>query len=86
MTDQIIPKERRFVTIASYCQRTGLSYATVKNGIDTGQIKAIRTKGGYYKIDTQADCNTDTSAIVERLDRQERLLTALCGHLGVMGR
>ena len=75
---------KRFVTIAEYQRQTGLSYPTVKNGIETGQIRAIKTEGGNYKIDLQADNNTELSAVIERLDQNARLLNALCSHLGVI--
>jgi predicted site-specific integrase-resolvase len=75
--------DKRFVTIAEYQRRTGLSYQTVKNAAETGQIKAIQTEAGNWKIDVSGEGNRDTTAIIERLDVQERMLKALCGHLGL---
>ncbi|MDR1892033.1 MAG: hypothetical protein LBQ48_03370 [Oscillospiraceae bacterium] len=67
---------KRFVTIAEYQRLSGLSYPTVKNALETGQLKGVKTEAGHWKIDTQDAGNTDTSVIVKRLDEAERLLKA----------
>ena len=74
---------KRFVTIAEYQRISGLSYPTVKNALETGQLKGVKTEAGHWKIDTHESGSTDTSVIVKRLDESERMLKALCGHLGV---
>jgi len=77
------PGVKRFVTISEYQRQTGLSYPTVKNALENGSLRGIRTEAGHWKIDTQADGNKDVSAIIRRLDAQDQLLNALCAHLGV---
>ena len=55
--------DKRFVAIAEYQRITGLSYQTVKNALETGQLRGVRTEAGHWKIDTQADGNPDISAL-----------------------
>ena len=74
---------KRFVTIAEYQRISGLSYPTVKNALETGQLKGVKTEAGHWKIDTQDAGSAETAVIVKRLDEAERMLKALCGHLGV---
>ena len=76
---------KRFVPIAEYQRMTGLSYPTIKNALDTGQLKGIRTESGHWKIDTATAGDKDTAAIMEQLNEQGRLLKSLCGHLGLAG-
>ena len=76
-------KTKRFVTLAEYQRMTGLSYPTVKNALETGELRGIRTEAGYWKIDVEVDGNTDVSILARRLDGVEGMLEALCCHLGV---
>ena len=55
----------------------------IKNAPETGQLSGIRTESGHWKIDVADTGNKDVATVLERLDRQERLLRALCGHLGI---
>ena len=75
--------QSRYVSINQYQKITGLSYPTIKNAAETGKIKAIQTEAGHWKIDTAADTSVDITALLERLDGQEKLLKSLCAHLGV---
>ena len=75
---------KRFVAIAEYQRISGLSYPTIKNALETGQLKGVRTEAGHWKIDTQDRGGADFSAITKRLDEQGQMLKALCGHLGVL--
>ena len=79
MQGQITEPAKRYVPIAVYQRMTGMSYPTIKNALETGQLKGVKTEAGHWKIDTQDGGNTDTAAIVRRLDEQERMLKALCG-------
>ena len=81
--ENIAPSQKRFVPVAEYQRISGLSYATVMHMIKTKQINAIQTEGGHYKIDTLNSGNMDTGVIIKRLDEYEKMLKALCGHLGV---
>ena len=76
-------KSKRFVSIAEYSKLTGLSYPTVKNALETKQIKGVQTEAGHWKIDISDTGNKDTVAIMEQLNEQGRLLKALCRHLGL---
>jgi len=76
---------KRYSTIAAYQRQTGLSYQTIKNALDSGELPGIRTKGGFWKVDTQAGSNPDLGTVLERLDTQGRLLQVLASHLGVNG-
>ena len=76
-------QSKRYVSIAEYQRTKGLSYPTIKHGLETGQIRGVRTEAGHWKVDIADDGNHDANAIIKRLDAQQRLLTALCGHLGV---
>jgi len=78
---------KRFITIAE-CQRiTGLSYPTIKHAAESGQIKAIKTESGHWKIDitdiSQNPTDKINTQIIIQLEGHEQLLKALCGHLGV---
>ena len=77
-------KGKRFVPIAEYQRMTGLSYPTIKNALDTGQLKGIQTEAGHWKVDVTDSGDKFISAILEQLDEQGRLIKALCGHLGVV--
>ena len=74
---------KKFVPIAEYTRMTGLSYPTVKNALETGQLKGIKTEAGHWKIDVSDTGDKTSTAIIEQLNEQGRLLKALCGHLGV---
>ena len=74
---------RRYVPIAEFQRMTGLSYPTIKNALETGQLNGIRTGAGHWKVDTEDVGSKDVTAIVERLNEQGQLLKALCGHLGL---
>lgn len=81
--EKVINQPKRFVPIAKYQRMTGLSYPTIKNALDTGQLKGIQTEAGHWKIDTEDVGNRDNAAILERLNEQGQLLKLLCRHLGV---
>ena len=74
---------KKFVPIAEYTRMTGLSYPTVKNALETGQLKGIKTEAGHWKIDVSDTGDKVSAAIIEQLNEQGRLLKALCGHLGI---
>ena len=78
MNETIIPRDKRFVTVAAYQRMTGLSYKTVMNMIKTDQVRYITTDGGNYKIDTQSDGNRDNVSVLAALDETQRLIKALC--------
>ena len=73
---------KRFVPIRTYCELSGLSYATVDHLLKSGQVKFITTESGLRRVDTQ-EVDHAEPAIFKKLDDHERLLKALCGHLGV---
>ena len=77
-------QSKRFVTIAEYQRITGLSYKTVKNALDTGQLKGIKTEAGHWKVDITDSGDKATVAIIEQLNEQGRLLRQLCSHLGLL--
>ena len=79
-------KSKRYVTIAEYQRQTGLSYQTIRRACESGELKTIKTTAGHFKIDTADTGNSPVAVIVERLDEQQQLLTALCQHLGVTAR
>ena len=79
MTNQ--PK--KYGSMAKGQEYYGVSYPTLKHALETGQIKGIKTEAGIWKVLLDDTCNTDTSAIVQRLEETERLLKSLCSHLGV---
>jgi len=74
---------KRYVPIATWIKQNGGSYHTVHHGLETGQIPGIKTPSNKWLIDTQAGSNPDQRAVLERLDKQERMLAALCTHLNV---
>ena len=77
--------QKRFIPVSAYMQETGLSYPTVVNAIRTGQIRAITTESGHYKVDTLADQNADLLELTGKLENLEGLLKSLCVHLGLLG-
>ena len=78
MREQILPKEKRFVSMKAYQDMTGLSYKTLKYMVDSGQIKHVYTEAGICKIDTHADSNTDISQVMDKLNEMQKLVIALC--------
>jgi len=72
----VMPQDEWYVTIKKYCQLSGLSYATVKHLIKSGQLKYITTEKGLQRIDIRESGNDQ--AVIERLNNQEKMLTALC--------
>lgn len=77
MQETIIEPDKRFVTIKKYCELSGLSYSTINHMCNTGQLNYITTEGGLRRIDTKSG-NSDMQPLLERLDKQEKLLQALC--------
>jgi hypothetical protein len=75
--------KRRFVSIEEYRRRNGGSYQTIKSALDRGDLQGIRTEAGKWLIDTEAQSDPNSREIIHRLDGQERVLRALCKHLGV---
>ena len=76
-------KNKRYVPIAEYSRQTGLSYPTIKNAIETGQLKAIQTEAGHFKIDTAADTNPEINAIMSQLQGIEKAVSAICKQFNV---
>ena len=74
---------KRYVPIAEFQRMTGLAYPTIKNALETGQLKGIQTEAGYWKVDTADTGDKGITAIMEQLNEQGQLLKALCGHLGL---
>lgn len=72
----IIPKGKRFVTIKEYCAMSGLSYATVKHLMASGQLGYITTERGLQRVDTKENANDQ--AVIEKLEKTEKMLAALC--------
>ena len=66
--------------MAEYQRISGLSYATVNHLCNTGQLNFITTESGLKRIDTMQK-DADNSAILEKLDAQEKMLKALCKQL-----
>jgi len=81
--EMVINQPRRYVPIAEYQRMTGLSYPTIKNALETGQLKGIRTEAGHWKIDVIDSGDKNTAAIMEQLSQQGQLLKQLCVHLGI---
>ena len=82
MTETIIPKSTRFVTIKRFCEIAGVSYPTAIHLMDSGQIPFVTTESGRRMVDTGAP--SDNNAIIERLDRNEKMLAALCRQFNVV--
>jgi len=74
--------ERRYVPVTVFAKQAGLSYATVNHLVDSGQIAYIVTEAGHRRIDTHPP-STVAADVVKRLDRQERMLAALCKQFNV---
>lgn len=74
--EKVIPQDKRFVTIKQYCKISGLSYATVKHLMVSGQLNYITTERGLQRIDTREVGNE--IAVLEKLDKTEKMLAALC--------
>lgn len=77
--NKIFEKDKRFVTIKQYCEMSGLSYATVKHLIRSGQISYITTEGGLERIDTKE--SESEAVVLEKLEKAEKMLAALCRQL-----
>lgn len=73
---------KRFVPVTQYCRSSGLSYATVTHLLNSNQLAYITTESGQRRIDTQPTAS-ERNVVLARLEAQEKLLKALCGHLGV---
>ena len=70
-------RAKRFVTVAEYQRMHGLGYATVMHMIKTGQVKAIETESGKYRVDTQSDYD-GLKGLIDKTDETQRILKALC--------
>ena len=79
-------QSKRFATIAEYQRATGLSYKTIKNALETGQLKGIKTDAGHWKIDMAHNNSEELNAIKTHLAEQGVLLKAMCEHFGVLRR
>jgi predicted site-specific integrase-resolvase len=77
MNERIIEKEKRFVPIQTYCQMTGLSYATVDHMLKSGQLRYITTEGGLRRIDTR-ESGIDQQEVIEKMGKMETMLSSLC--------
>jgi len=85
MSERVIQKQKRYVPISDFCKQSGLSYATVKHMLKSGQLPHILTEGGHEKIDTQS--GIDAFTVLRRFDELEKRLESidkLCKHLGVI--
>ena len=54
----------KYVTVAKYHRITGLPYQSIYNALEAGQLRGIRTKGGYWKVeisDTSRLSKADTA-------------------------
>lgn len=82
MIEKVTGKPRRWIPKIEYRRRNGLSDKTLTYLIESNQIPVIRTESGTVLIDTQPlpISNFDVSA---RLDKQEKMLTALCQQFNV---
>lgn len=74
---KIIPKDKRFVTIKEYCAISGLSYATVKHLMASGQLNYITTEKGLQRIDTQ-EGSTGSWELLQEITETKKMLAALC--------
>jgi len=77
MTEKILPKDKRFVSIRQYQRISGLSYDLIKFALDTNQLKSIKSECGHYKIDTQAELGADISILMDKLNEMDRKISAL---------
>ena len=77
MREQIIPKEKRYVSIKAYERQTGLSYQTIMHMVKSEQVKYIRTESGNYKIDTRPDYNADINLLTNKITELQKQVTAL---------
>lgn len=82
MTETIIERDQRFVTIKRYCEMSGLSYATVNHLLKTGHLSYITTESGLRRVDTQPR-SPGQNVLLEKLERNEKMLSALCAQFNV---
>ena len=75
--------QKRYVPIAEYQRQSGLSYSTVKQALETGQLRGIKTNCGKWKVDTEADKNPETIAIMQQLSGIEKAIQAICMQFNV---
>lgn len=81
--EKIINQPKKYGSMVEGQKHYGVSYPTLKHALETGQIKGIKTEAGIWKVLLTDTEDKDVTAIIGRLYEQERLLKALCGHLGV---
>ena len=85
--EKIINQPREYVPVSTAMKikpYKGMSRPTILHGLETGRIKGIKTETGHWRVFIGDAEDTSTTAIVEQLNEQGRLLKALCGHLGVL--
>lgn len=78
--EKIIDQPKRFVPIKTYCELSGLSYATVDHMLNSGQLAFITTESGLRRVDTHTlDTvqGSNLNALIVRMETQERLLKQL---------
>ena len=61
---------KRFISISEFGRRNGVSYATIKSAMRSGELKTITTNSGGKLIDTQPDSVSNTE-IAQRLGKIE---------------
>ena len=69
---------KRYVPIAQFQRISGLSFPTIRNALETGQLKGLKTDCGHWRVDTQADTSPELSAVMNRLQGIETAVKALC--------
>ncbi|MCL2264253.1 MAG: hypothetical protein FWC08_13645 [Defluviitaleaceae bacterium] len=76
-------KPERFLSIRKYVELNGLSYQTVKHGLETGQLRGIQTESGNWRVDTHDGNNLQVEFVLQRLEKQEKFLLAICRQFGI---
>ena len=77
-------KPRRYIPVSEYVRIYGLSQKTVRHGLGTGQIKGIKTETGKWRVDTFDGNNFQSEFVMQRMDKHEKLLLALCKQFGIV--
>ena len=79
--ERIIDNPSKLYSIAKYMREYGGSYPTIKNALETGQLKGIKTETGHWRI-LVGDGSPDYSALLDELKQQKEMLRTLLGVFG----
>ena len=79
--EKIIDNPSKLYSIAKYMREYGGSYPTIKNALETGQLKGIKTETGQWRI-LVGDGSPEYSALLGEVKEVKTMLKTLLSVFG----